>query len=56
MTDRNPHYVPSRISFNKKIATKCRICGGQLTDPEDMKKEMHKVCEVNYKRKTYGVS
>ena len=39
----------------KKIATKCRICGGQLTDPSDMKKEMHRECKSNYKRKTYGV-
>lgn len=56
MTDKDPNYVPSRISFNKRIATKCRICGGQLTDPTDMKKEMHKECKTNYKRRTYGVS
>jgi len=56
MSDKNPEYVPSRISLNKRIATKCRICGGQLTDPLDMQKETHKECKNNYKRKTYGVS
>ncbi len=55
MSDKNPEYVPSRISFNKRIATKCRICGGQLLDPNDAKKEMHERCYNSYKRKTYGV-
>jgi hypothetical protein len=52
---KNPNYVPSRISYNKKIATKCRICGKQLLDPVDAKNETHKECLKNYKRKTYGV-
>ena len=52
----NPYYVPSRHSYMKRIATKCRICGRQLTDPEDGKNEYHKECLKNYKSKKYGVS
>tara|TARA_R110000824_G_scaffold378854_1_gene570489 strand:- start:2427 stop:2603 length:177 start_codon:yes stop_codon:yes gene_type:complete len=53
---RNPDYVPSRHSYMKRIATKCRICGLQLTDPEDSKREIHKECLKGYKSKKYGVS
>ena len=51
----DPNYVPSRWSRDNKIATRCRICGGQLTHPTDMKNEKHEKCEQSYKRKTYGV-
>lgn len=51
----DPEYVESRISYMKRIATRCRICGGQLTDPEDAKREMHEKCLKNYKKKSYGV-
>lgn len=44
MKDKDPEYVTSGWSYKKKIATKCRICGGQLLLPEDMKKEMHHEC------------
>ena len=44
MKDKDPEYVASGWSYKKKIATKCRICGGQLLLPEDMKKEMHREC------------
>ena len=53
---KDPDYVNSRISYNKKIATRCRICGKQLLDPTDAKNETHKECLKKYKRKTYGVS
>ena len=53
---KNPNYVPSRTSYMGRIATKCRICGGQLTDPEENKKEFHKVCLEKYKSKKYGAS
>ena len=52
---KDPEYVESMISYMKRIATKCRICGGQLTDPEDAKREMHEKCLKNYKKKSYGV-
>jgi len=51
----NPEYVSSRRSYMKRIATRCRICGGQLLDPAESKKEMHTNCEKMHKRKTYGM-
>ena len=51
----DPEYVESRISYMKRIATRCRICKGQLTDPEDAKNEMHKKCLEKYKKKSYGL-
>jgi len=53
---KDPNYVNSRISYNRKVATKCRICGKQLLDPTDAKNEHHKECLKNYKRKSYGVN
>ena len=50
---KNPNYVKSRISYNGKVATRCRICGGQLLDPIDAKNEYHMACLKNYKRKSY---
>ena len=52
---KDPDYVRSRSSYMKRIATKCRICGRQMTDPEDCKKEYHRECLKEYKKKTYGV-
>ena len=52
--DFNPEYVKSRRSTNKVIATKCRICGGQLTWPPEAKKGFHEKCMKEYKSKTYG--
>ena len=54
MKDFNPEYVKSRRSTDKVIATKCRLCGGQLTWPPEAKKGVHEVCLKNYKSKTYG--
>ena len=53
---KDPDYVNSRTSYNKKVATRCRICGKQLLDPVDAKNEHHKECLKKYKRKTYGAS
>lgn len=54
MKDFNPEYVTSRRSTDKVIATKCRICGGQLTHPLEARKGFHDKCLENYKSKTYG--
>jgi hypothetical protein len=56
MSDKNPEYVPSRISGDKRIATRCRICGRQLLDPTESKKEAHDRCVKEYRRKSYGVN
>jgi hypothetical protein len=55
MNDKDPDYVDSRSSYMKRIATRCRICGRQLLDPLEARKETHDVCLKNYRRKTYGV-
>ena len=50
---KDPDYVNSRSSYNKRIATRCRICGKQLLDPIDARNEVHKECLKKYKRKSY---
>jgi len=53
--DKDPDYVPGRGS-KTEIPTKCRICGGQLTDPIfEFKHGAHERCIKKYKAKTYGV-
>ena len=51
----NPEYVKSKRSYMKRIATRCRICKGQLLDPAEAKKEMHDKCSKEYKPKTKGL-
>tara|TARA_R110001592_G_scaffold224032_2_gene479563 strand:- start:13826 stop:13996 length:171 start_codon:yes stop_codon:yes gene_type:complete len=48
MTEKDPEYVNSKFSYNRKIATRCRICGGQLLTPEDMQLEMHYHCRKDF--------
>jgi hypothetical protein len=45
MKEKNPEYVPSHRSYGKRVATRCRICGGQLLIPEEIKNEVHESCE-----------
>jgi len=52
---KDPDYVESRRSYMKRIATRCRLCGKQLLDPMEARKEMHEGCIKQYKRKSYGV-
>jgi hypothetical protein len=53
MSDKDPDYVDSRCSYNQRIATKCRICGKQITHPIECREEVHEICLKNYKRKTW---
>tara|TARA_R110000824_G_scaffold20487_1_gene77134 strand:+ start:335 stop:502 length:168 start_codon:yes stop_codon:yes gene_type:complete len=53
MKDKDPDYNESQWSYKKRIATKCRICGGQLLLPEEMKKEIHSTCDSNLSNNTY---
>lgn len=47
MIDKNPDYT---VGHKKNsIATRCRICGGQLTHPDDIKSETHLKCVKKYK-------
>jgi ribosomal protein S27E len=52
MKEKNPNYVSSHRTYKKRIATSCRICGGQLLLPEEIKKEMHIKCANNKNEKT----
>ena len=45
----NPDYTKDRKG--NLIATRCRICGGQLTHPNEIKAEMHDRCVKAYKSK-----
>ena len=53
MKEKDPEYEKSEWSYKKRIATKCRICGGQLLLPEEMKKEVHAKCDKNLNNNTY---
>ena len=53
MTEHDPDYVDSKINYNRRIATRCRICGHQLLTPEEQKQEMHHKCKKNFKDKDY---
>ena len=45
MKEKDPEYTKSPWSYKKRVATKCRICGGQLLLPEEKKQEMHTDCK-----------
>ena len=53
MKEKNPEYTKSHWSYKERIATKCRICGGQLILPEEMKKEAHLACLEKLDDNTY---
>jgi len=54
MMSKDPEYTKSKRSYMKRIATRCRICGGQLLEPTEAKKERHDKCDKEYKPKTKG--
>ena len=45
MKEKNPEFVKSHRAYGKSVATRCRICGGQLLIPEEIKKQVHESCE-----------
>lgn len=45
MKDRNPEYVSSHRAYKKRIATRCRVCGEQLLNAQEIKKEIHESCD-----------
>jgi len=44
MKEKNPEYTHNKRR-NKPIATRCRVCGGQLLNAEEIKKEIHDRCD-----------
>ena len=53
MKEKDPEYQKSHWSYKDRIATRCRICGGQLILPEECRAEMHEKCKNNIKDNTY---
>ena len=49
--EQNPKYILNKRK-NKNIATRCRVCGGQLMTAQDIAKEIHQECDVD-KNKMY---
>jgi len=43
MKEKDPQHTLNNRR-NNKIATRCRICGGKLYTPQDIKIEMHEEC------------
>lgn len=43
MKEQNPEYILNKRK-NTKVATRCRVCGGQLMVAEDIKNEIHLEC------------
>ncbi len=41
----NPEYTKSHRAYKKRIATRCRVCGGQLLVAEEIAKEIHEACD-----------
>jgi len=44
MKEKNPEYVSSIRAHKNRIATRCRVCGGQLLESYEIKKEIHEKC------------
>ena len=53
MKEKNPKYTKSNRAYKKRVATRCRICGGQLLLSEEIRKEVHEACDKNIKSNTY---
>jgi len=53
MKEHDPEYVKNIRGYKKRVATRCRICGGQLLHPEDFKREMHEKCAKLEDKSTY---
>lgn len=44
--EQNPKYILNKRK-NKNIATRCRVCAGQLMTAQDIAKEIHQECDVD---------
>tara|TARA_R100000805_G_C3609569_1_gene110104 strand:+ start:437 stop:604 length:168 start_codon:yes stop_codon:yes gene_type:complete len=53
MKEHDPEYTENSRGYKKRVATRCRICGGQLLIPEDFKREMHERCSKLEDKSTY---
>tara|TARA_R100001230_G_C5529843_1_gene64166 strand:+ start:19 stop:192 length:174 start_codon:yes stop_codon:yes gene_type:complete len=55
MKEKNPEFTKSHWSYKNRIATKCRICGGQLLLPEEMQQQYHTACAEKIEDNTYSM-
>lgn len=46
MKEQNPKYALNKRK-NKQVATRCRVCGGQLLAIEEINREIHARCDVD---------
>lgn len=53
MKEKDPNYVSSHRAYKNRVATRCRVCGGQLLLPEEIRMERHKKCVPKPKSKIY---
>lgn len=44
MKEHNPEYTKNTRGYKKRVATRCRVCGGQLLVAQEIKNEMHDSC------------
>jgi len=51
MKEKDPRYQLNSRN-NKKVATRCRVCGNQLINTQEIKNEIHGVCD-NDNKNTY---
>jgi|TARA_R100000734_G_C3294475_1_gene85817 hypothetical protein len=53
MKEHNPEYEKNTRGYKNRVATRCRICGGQLLLPEEIKLEMHERCAKKENKNVY---
>jgi len=53
MTDFDPEYTKNTRGYKNRVATRCRVCGGQLLMAEEIKIEMHEHCAMKEDTNTY---
>jgi len=46
MKENDPGYTHNNRR-NKKTATRCRVCGGQLLVAQDIQREIHEQCDID---------
>ena len=48
MKDKDPEYILNKRK-NKQVATRCRVCGGQLMIVQEISKGLHELCDTDNK-------
>jgi len=48
MKEKDPQYILNKRK-NKQVATRCRVCGGQLMISQEVTKEIHELCDSDNK-------